>query len=169
MWGVQMEIREIKKFDRDLLLTLFLALDNETSFMLYEPGERKTTSEEWGRRIESISNSGGVIFGAEKDDRLVGFVLVQRGAVNRTKHRAYIVIGVLNSESGKGLGTELLKRVDEWAIKNEILKLELTVMVNNEKGLNLYKRMGFKVEGTRENSLIVDGNLCDEYFMGKIL
>lgn len=65
-----MEIREIKKSDGDLLLQLSLALDNETSFMLYEPGERKTTSEEWARRIETISNSGGVIFGAEKDDRI---------------------------------------------------------------------------------------------------
>lgn len=81
--------------------------------------------------------------------------LVQRGFVNRTQHRAYIVIGVLRSESGKGLGTKLLKKVNESAIKNEILKLELTVMVNNEKAFNLYKRMGFKVEGTRENSLML--------------
>lgn len=163
-----MKIREIKKSDGKQFLELSLMLDNETSFMLYEPGERKTTFEELAKTIEAINSSGGVIFGAEKDNRLVGFVLAQRGGVHRIKHRAYIVIGVLKSESGKGLGTKLLRRVDDWAIKQQILRLELTVMVSNDRAVNLYKRMGFEVEGVKRNSLVVDGTLCDEYYMGKI-
>ena len=163
-----MKIREIEKSDGKQFLELSLMLDNETPFMLYKPGERKTTSEEWTQRIEAIKSSGGIIFGAEKDNRLVGFVFAQRGTITRIKHRAHIAIGVLKSESGKGWGTELLRRVDDWAVKHEILKLELTVMINNDRAFNLYKRMGFEIEGIRKNSVIVDGAFCDEYFMGKI-
>lgn len=164
-----MKIRKLEKLDGGLFLTLLLALDNETSFMLYEPGERKSTPEEMENRIETINDSGGVVFGVESNKELVGFISASRGSANRIKHSAYIVIGVLNKESGKGLGTKLFSEVDEWAFKNSISKLELTVMVHNTRAFKLYKRMGYEVEGVKKDSIIVDGEMFDEYYMGKRL
>lgn len=164
-----MKIRKLEKSDGKILLTLLLALDNETTFMLYEPGERKSTSEEIESRIEAINNDGGVFLGVEQNKELVGFISASRGSAKRIKHSAYIVIGVLNKESGKGLGTKLLSRVDDWALKNNISKLELTVMVHNARAFELYKRKGFEVEGVKKDSIIIDGEMYDEYYMGKRL
>lgn len=38
-----MEVRQVRVSDADNLLALMNRLDNETTFMLYEPGERTTT------------------------------------------------------------------------------------------------------------------------------
>jgi RimJ/RimL family protein N-acetyltransferase len=42
-------------------------------------------------------------------------------------------------------------------------------MTHNEAGLALYKKMGFKIEGTKKDSLFVDGVYIDEYYMSKLL
>lgn len=59
--------------------------------------------------------------------------------------------------------------MEKWALENTITRLELTVMTHNERAVRLYKKMGFKIEGLKEKSLIVDGKYVDEYYMGKIL
>ena len=47
--------------------------------------------------------------------------------------------------------------------------MNLTVMVNNDKGMALYKKMGFQVEGTMKDSMLVNGEYVDEYSMTKII
>ena len=144
-------------------------LDQETSFMLYEPDERKTTIKEMEQKIEKINARGGVIIAAELENQLIGFITASRIPLKRVKHRVHIVVGVLKKESGKGIGTRLFEELIEWAKNNEISRLELTVMKHNERAINLYKKIGFEIEGTKKNSLIIDENFVDEYYMGMIL
>lgn len=42
-------------------------------------------------------------------------------------------------------------------------------MIHNEGAIRLYKNRGFKIEGLKEKSLLVDGRYVDEYYMAKIL
>lgn len=42
-------------------------------------------------------------------------------------------------------------------------------MENNEAGIALYKKMGFDIEGIKRNSLYVDGQYINEYYMSKLL
>lgn len=42
-------------------------------------------------------------------------------------------------------------------------------MMHNKAAIGLYKKIGFKIEGLKEKSLIVDRKYVDEYYMGKIL
>ena len=51
----------------------------------------------------------------------------------------------------------------QWRIK------EFNRWLTNERALDLYKKMGFKIEGLKEKSMIVDGKYVDEYYMGKII
>ena len=60
-------IREIREDDAENFLSLCKQLDEESKFMLLEPGERKTTAEEqrqWTR--EALSTDNQVIFVAEE-------------------------------------------------------------------------------------------------------
>jgi len=161
--------KKIKKSDGEKYLKLMKKLDQETSFMLYEPDERKTTIKEMEEKIEQINARDGVIIGAETDDELIGFISASRIPLKRVKHCVYIVVGVLKEESGKGIGTGLFEKLIEWAKNNEISKLELTVMRHNERAIDLYKKIGFKIEGIKNKSLIIDENYVDEYYMGMVL
>ena len=42
-------------------------------------------------------------------------------------------------------------------------------MTHNERGVRLYRSMGFETEGVKVKSLKVDGNYVDEYCMAKLL
>ena len=71
-------IREITEVDSKRYLELNKRLDQETSFMLFESGERTTTIEQQRTMISSIiksENSNLIV--AESSDRLVGHLMVE--------------------------------------------------------------------------------------------
>ena len=75
------------------------------------------------------------------------------------------------SESGfqkQGIGSKLFDKLEEWAKENHLKRLELTVEVTNSVAINLYKRQGFVIEGTKKNTMFVDGVFVDEYMMAKV-
>ncbi|WP_110945240.1 GNAT family N-acetyltransferase [Paenibacillus phocaensis] len=163
------EIREIREDDAERFLRLCLRLDEETKFMLYEPGERTTTVEAQRDRIHAILSEGrSTILVGELQGELVGYLAVFGGNANKTKHVGYLVIGIVEAHTGKGLGTSLFQAAEAWRAQTGLTKFELTVMVPNERAVALYKKMGFEIEGVKRNSIRMDGNYVDEYYMGKI-
>jgi RimJ/RimL family protein N-acetyltransferase len=138
--------------------------------MLFEPGERKISGEEQENRIELIRKSdNSTIFIVEDNKELIGYLIAIGGNAIRNKHSVYLVIGILAKYRGLGIGTKLFKQLENWAIKHKIHRLELTVVSLNEAGLQLYKKMGFEVEGTKKHSLYIQGEFVDEYYMSKLL
>ena len=164
-----MNIRKINIDDTENYLDMLKQLDNETKYMMYEAGERKTSIEEMRLSIQNIVDTNKLLLVAEEEGKIIGFLSANKGFANRIKHSAYIVIGILKDYRGKKIGTRLFEELFQWAASNKITRLELTVMTNNENAIRLYKKMGFKVEGLKEKSLIVDGNYIDEYYMSKLL
>ncbi|MGQ3480176.1 GNAT family N-acetyltransferase [Paenibacillus sp. TY11] len=54
--------------------------------------------------------------------------------IQEEQHSAYLVIGILKEYTGRGIGTNLFQRLEHWAITHNILRLELTVVIQNEAG-----------------------------------
>lgn len=158
-------IRQVREEDAAQLLVLRRQLDAETAFMMLEPGERTQTEEQVLAQIRA----GGFTLVAADRDRLVGVLAAGRGQFRRVRHSAYIVIGILQAYAGQGIGTRMFAETERWARENDIHRLELTVMTHNAAGVALYKKMGFEVEGTKRDSLLVDGQYVDEYYMAKLL
>ena len=164
------KIRQIREGDAESFLAMMKTLDNETKFMMYEPDERISTVEKQGKIInELLARDNQTIFVAEDDGWLVGFLGVYGGEFRRTRHRAYIVVGIIREFWGRGVGKSLFLEMEKWSRSKGIHRLELTVMSHNERGIRLYQKMGFEVEGTRRDSLLVDGEYIDEYAMYKLL
>ncbi|KON89913.1 GCN5 family acetyltransferase [Sporosarcina globispora] len=163
-----MIIRHIKPADAQALADLITQVENESEYMLFEPGERQTTAEAQRKRIEAIEKGSTIII-AEKDNQLIGFVMAIGGAARRNKHSAYLVAGILSGHRGQGIGTKLFEELDRWAREHNIHRLELTVVIRNQAGVALYKKAGFQVEGTKKHSLVINGEFVDEYYMGKLL
>ncbi len=161
--------REAGPADAAALLALKQQLDRETSFMLLEPDERTETAQDIAADLERPAGSNSVIILAEGMGGAVGYADVRGGEFRRNRTTAYLVIGVLATASGQGVGSGLLRAIEGWAPPRGIHRLELTVMAGNERARRLYERMGFEVEGRRRECLTVDGQLVDEVYMGKLL
>lgn len=166
-----MFIREVIPEDAENLVSLIKKVESEAEFMLMEEGERKTSPEQQLKRLEQMEKeSNSTIFVVEKEDgKLVGYLIAIGGNVRRNKHNAYLVIGLLQEYRRIGIGTKLFQRLEEWAKTHNILRLELTVVTQNVAGVSLYKKMGFEIEGTKRNSLLINDTFFNEYYMSKLV
>lgn len=165
-----MVVRKIKVTDAESLLALFHRLDNETSFMLMEPGERKTSIEHQMESLTSYSEcESKVMFVIADDGDIHGFISGVGYTSNRNNHSMYCVMGIKQALAGQGYGKRLLASLEAWAFGQAFTRLELTVMCHNERAYNLYLSTGFEVEGVKRRSLKVDGQYVDEFYMAKLL
>jgi RimJ/RimL family protein N-acetyltransferase len=165
-----MTIRELDVQDASAFGELLARLDSESNFMLFEPGERDVTEEEQRRRIAAMKTAGNqVVFVAEANHTLIGFVGVSRGAQRRNRTTASVVVGVSKAFQGAGVATRLLLRSKDWAGSVGVQRLELTVVGSNERAISLYMRLGYTVEGVRRQSLMLDGRPVDELYMALLM
>lgn len=163
-------IRPARPYDAAALLELKRQLDLETSFMMYEPGERDSPVQDLAAELASLARSvNSVVLLAELEDELIGYVQLTGGSLRRSRATAYVVIGVLARAAGRGIGAGLLRQAMAWAAARGLHRLELTVMAHNTRAIRLYERMGFTVEGRRAECLLVDGQFIDEFTMALIL
>ncbi|MGY0694343.1 N-acetyltransferase family protein [Virgibacillus sp. FSP13] len=163
-------IREVKEHDKEALLQLIKQVDSESKYMLHDANERKTTEESLKKMIATFTNEhNSIILVAEESDKLVGYFLVVGGKVNRTRHSAYLVIGILREQRGKGIGTAFFTKAEKWAREHGLHRLELTVVIENDAAIRLYKKAGFVIEGVKKHSLCIEGVFKDEYYMAKLL
>lgn len=163
-------IRQLEETDAEAYLTLRRQLDSETPFMLLEPGERQTTVDEVLDVIRaSKAAPNAIMLVADEDGILVGVLEATGGAFRRNRHSLDLNVGVLQKYVGQGIGTRLFQELERWALDRNIHRLELTAMTHNETAIIFYEELGFEVEGTRRDSLLVDGDYVDEYWMAKLL
>ena len=164
-------IREICENDAEAFLALCQQLDQETQFMLLEPGERIITVEEQRERIRTLlaTDNHTILVAEDHQGQLVGQLTAIGGNFNRNRHTVYLVIGILQEFAGQGVGSQLFAQVEKWARVQAIHRLELTVMVHNERAIRLYQKMGFEIEGVKKHHLRVNDVYVDEYEMAKLL
>ena len=164
-----MNIRPIEVDDAERFVALSKKID-ESGMMLFDTEERQTTPEQQRRAIEVINaKKTSTFFIAEDEQKLIGFIGVIGNELNRKQHSAYLALGVLEEYQGQGVATKLFNTVFEWAKQVGISRLELTVIQHNIKAFNLYKKMGFEVEGEKVHSLMIDGKPVNEYYLYKLL
>ena len=165
-----MLVREITLSDAENFGYLTQQVEMTSEFMLWEAGERKANPDQQRKMIERLgSDDNSAIFVAEEKGQLIGFLMAIGGNARRNKHSVYLVVGILEDSRGKGVGTKLFEEVEKWALTHKIHRLELTVVTRNVAGVALYQKMGFEIEGTKRDSLLINGEFVDEYYMSKLL
>lgn len=163
-------IRSATPDDAAAFLALRQQVDEETRFMMLEPGERQATVEQERERLINVAKADNKqTFLAEEDGQPVGWLWANGGDFRRNHHNVHIVIGILEAYTGQGLGRRLFEACEQWAREKKWHRLELTVMTHNVRGLALYKKMGFEIEGTAKHPMQVDGEYVDLHYMYKLL
>lgn len=163
-------IRTATPDDAAAFLALRQHIDQETRYMMLEPGERQSTVEQERERLANNARADNKeTFLAEDDGQLVGWLWANGGDYRRNHHMVHIVIGIREAYTGRGIGARLFEACEQWARAKNLHRLELTVMTHNARGIALYKKMGFEIEGTAKHQMKVDGEYVDLYTMAKLL
>ena len=141
----------------------------ETDFMLYQATELKDDPEDSLRYVNGLigcANSELIV--AVDAGHIVGFVSARGNDLTRLRHGAQLALGVLKSHWSKGVGSGLLANIRAWANSASVVRLDLTVRVDNARAIELYLRHGFDIEGRRRNIINIDGKYFDDYLMSLI-
>src|SRR3712207_7761043 len=105
--------RTARKGDAEGVLELLLRLDEETRFMMYEPGERSTSVERQAETLRTLLASGNSTFLlAEEDGLPVGLLEATGGTFRRNRHVVHLVIGVPKEHAGRGIGSALMAEAE---------------------------------------------------------
>ncbi len=107
------------------------------------------------------------LYVALEDDTIAGtFRLIPK--LNRQSHVLYLGSFVIApGMQGKGIGSKSMEFIKEYARNNGFIRIELTVDLNNNAAIHLYKKSGFQIEGIVRKSyrLQSTGHYYDEYLM----
>ena len=104
-------------------------------------------------------------FVIEANDTFVGIVeLMSIDYIHRTCEIQIIIIGGF---SGKGYAQKALKTGVDYAFNTlNMHKVYLWVDIDNAPAVHIYKKLGFKIEGTIKEQFFAGGKYHDSYFMG---
>ncbi|MGH4123513.1 MAG: GNAT family N-acetyltransferase [Clostridium sp.] len=100
--------------------------------------------------------------------KVVGVASLSVNKSNRVRHSASIGLMVRKEYHRMGIGRALMMDLidigDNWLM---LIRIELGVFTDNEKAINLYKSLGFAIEGTKKYAIIRNGKYDDEYLMAR--
>jgi [ribosomal protein S5]-alanine N-acetyltransferase len=93
---------------------------------------------------------------------------IKLGPINWVHRRSPLGILVGDKKSwGKGIGSEAMRLMVEYGFRRlNLHRIYLAVFVENEAGVRLYEKVGFKVEGRFRDDMFQDGQYKDRLWMG---
>ena len=129
---------------------------------------------QWRERLAESTGAGKIdlVLVAERDGTIVGNSGLHPNATPqhvRRRHVATIGIAVAPEAQGQGVGTALMQAMCDYADRwIGLLRLELTVYVDNAAAIALYRKFGFEIEGRFRGYAMRDGVLVDAFTMARI-
>ena len=131
--------------DGQAVLNVFNQTHEETDYLLTYSDENRFTASQEGdflqrqtdsaNAIEIIAVVDGVVAGTAGIDAL--------GMRDKIRHRAVFGIALVKEFWGLGIGKYLTEACIECACEAGYLQLELEVVAENERAVEMYKRAGF--------------------------
>jgi ribosomal protein S18 acetylase RimI-like enzyme len=140
-------------------------LEFPAAFAASPAEEAPTPVSDIARRLEYRPD--GALFGAFSADALVAIAGVQREAMTKLAHKAFLW-GVYSAPEARrqGHGRQVVAHALRYASDElGVLQVNLGVNVEQRAALALYRSLGFETFGTERGFLRVDGVLHDEHHM----
>ena len=115
--------------------------------------------------INQMHKKTNLSFGAFYNKMLVSFILGDVFNIEKISEYEILLIYVCKNFRKKGLGTKLIKKIEE---KNACLKrIYLEVSKNNSEGISFYTKMNFIGMHTRKNYFFINNKYIDALSMVK--
>jgi RimJ/RimL family protein N-acetyltransferase len=164
-------IRRARPEDGPALIAAIVQIDAETEF-LGVPGQPHPWAERPQEELRRLAaNERGAVFLAlDQAGTIIGYLGAFAGAFTRTRGAVFIaVVGLRERWRGQGIGTGLFEAIEDWARARGAWRLELRVSSLNERGLALYRKRGFAIEGCIRGGVWRRDAWTDDFWMGKLL
>ena len=97
---------------------------------------------------------------------VVSQLFLERSSMARLAHIGTLGITVAKKHWRKSIGKQMLLAAVDWAKSNRITKLQLYVRTDNIGAIDLYKKLGFVIEGTIMRAVKIENHYFDNYLMG---
>ena len=162
--GREVTLRLLVPDDKDGLLQMFSSM-SDTALMWGMPPYSEERISRWISNIENL-----IPLVAVYENKILGYSAIFKHTHPRRMGIGEMGIYVHQDFHGVGLGSAMTKIALSLAEEQQLHRLSLEVVEDNEIAVNLYKKFGFKIEGR-----LVDAYLgADEQYhnilvMGKIL
>ncbi|MCA9733116.1 MAG: GNAT family N-acetyltransferase [Leptospiraceae bacterium] len=126
--------------------------------------------ETWYKSYLTSKDNHQIYFGIEEktQEELVGYIQLKN--INWLSRNCDLGI-VIGSQSarGHGYGYEAMELILDYVFNSlNLHKISLKVISFNQTALNLYKKLGFLIEGTLKEHYWTDGQYYDVYILGKL-
>ena len=156
-------VRRSRAADFDAWFDLFQAVATEARWI---GREGSLDREERRQAFEgTLSAVDAHTFVAERGDTVVGAL-----GVSVADGLAELGMMVAHGERGRGIGSALMTACIAWCRDRQAHKVNLTVWPHNERGIALYRKFGFVVEGRLvRHHRRLNGELWDVLSMGLVL
>jgi len=123
------------------------------------------------RLVESLApGKADVLLVAERSGEVVGSSGMHPcGPSPRRRHAMVIGLSVSAEAQGQGVGSALMQAMCDYADRwIGVLRLELSVYVDNARAIALYRRFGFEMEGRHRGYVLRDGEFIDAFAMARL-
>ena len=157
--------------DAEEIVAFYNRVGGETTYLSFVENEYPLNVEEQKANIISTDQQpNSVMILATVEDQIIGLGTITSGNKIKARHCGELGIVVTEKFQGKGIGSELIRRMIEWCKSNGITtKIQLDTRKDNTMAVELYKKFGFQIEGELKNTTLIDGKYYDLYVMGLML
>lgn len=151
--------------DAAALLDYLKQVGGETDNLAFGPEGLPFTVEQEEAYIAQLENScNAVMLVAKEGGEIIGDASLNRYP-RRMNHRGELGITVVRSHWRRGVGSVLLQKVIDFAKKNGMEYIDLTVRSDNHAAIALYRKFGFHKIGTHPAFKIVRGEYIPADYM----
>jgi RimJ/RimL family protein N-acetyltransferase len=169
--GQELIIRKAREYDAKQLVDMFNQMGGESENLTYGLDEYYLNEIQEKLFVKAMKDRSNSIFlVALIEEQLVGYITLSTIQKGRLTHRGELGVGVLKEYWGLGIATKLVQHLLDWAEAfTTVSKIELQVRQDNTRAIELYKKLGFFIEGKITMGVKINDNYYDLYYMGKTI
>lgn len=170
--GRTIVLRNAEASDAEALIKFMKETTAQTPFLIREPDEFTMTVEQEEQFIEGRKKDPKALLlvATLEGEHMGNCSLMNMGSFKRYAHRCEVAIALYQKYWVAGIGKIMLETVLSIAKETGYEQAELEVIKDNERAINLYRKLGFQSYGTfPHNMKYEDGTYADALWMMKEL
>lgn len=165
--NIKLEISRASVEDAQAIIHFLNKVGGETDFLTFGENEFPfSLADEQTIIAECLELNFCLMLVGKIGDHIVSQLFLSRSCKPRLAHIGDVGISVSKQYWGKSIGRHMMLAAIEWARCNSVTKLQLQVRTDNERAVQLYKKMGFAIEGTIARAMQINNRYFDDYVMG---
>ena len=163
-------IREAVPEDAEKMISYLNQVGGESDNLLHGENEFTVPIEGVKRKlVMSKDSENSVVLIAFDNGQIIARAELDGYYPARIRHRAKFSISVRKDYWNQGIGSEMIKRIFEQAEMLKLKVIELEVISDNVRAINLYHKMGFTDIGIYKDYFYVNEIFKDAIVMQKVL